>query len=98
MDYLDWSFDAGFRFHGLLSSLAKLTGDLAPHVRARLGIEAGGRLIQEQHLRLVDESHRHVELALHVILGIVRFGKKSAQFLRHPFRLAASIGIAIGIA
>ena len=27
-------------------------------------------------------------------LGMLRFGKKSAQFLRHPFRLAASIGIA----
>jgi len=26
-------------------------------------------------------------------LGILWFGKKSAQFLRHQFRLAASIGI-----
>src|SRR5260221_7507839 len=45
--------------------LACQPGDLAPHVRTRLRIKAGGRLIQEQHLRLVDEAHRHVELALH---------------------------------
>ena len=44
---------------------------------------------------LWHEVHREVSL---FILGIVRFGKKSAQFLRHPFRLTASIGIAIGIA
>jgi hypothetical protein len=47
--------------------------------------------LQQHHASLVWE----VSL---FILGIVRFGKKSAQFLRHPFRLAASIGIAIGIA
>ncbi len=40
-------------------------GDLLPHVRARLGVEAGGGLVEEQHLRAVDESHGDVELALH---------------------------------
>jgi hypothetical protein len=35
-------------------------------------------------------SKRHLQ----AILAILRLGKKSAQFLRHPFRLAASIGIA----
>ena len=45
--------------------LARKPGDLAPHVRSRLWIQTGRRFIQEQHLRLVDESHRYVELALH---------------------------------
>ncbi len=40
----------------------------------------------------------HAKFFRHFILAMLRFGKKSAQFLRHEFRLAASIGIAIGIA
>src|SRR5262249_12259064 len=44
---------------------ARKPGNLTPQVRARLWIEAGRRFIQKQHLRLVNESHRHVELALH---------------------------------
>ena len=45
--------------------LARQPGDLAPHVGPRLRVEAGRRLVQKQHLRLVDQAHRDVELALH---------------------------------
>ena len=39
--------------------------DLRPHRDARLGVEAGRRLVEEQHLRPVDEPERDVEPALH---------------------------------
>ena len=39
--------------------------DLAPHVGAGLGIEAGGRFVQEQHARAVHQADRDVELAGH---------------------------------
>ena len=39
--------------------------ELVPHRRARLRVEAGGRLVEEEHLRPVDEPERHVEPALH---------------------------------
>jgi hypothetical protein len=39
--------------------------DLLPHRAAGLGIEPGGRLVEEQHLRSVDEADRHVQAALH---------------------------------
>ncbi len=44
---------------------ARQSGDLAPHVRARLRVQTSGWLVQKQHLRLMDEAHSHVELALH---------------------------------
>jgi hypothetical protein len=39
--------------------------DLPPHARARLGVEAGRRLVEEQHLRAVHEAERDVEPPLH---------------------------------
>ena len=39
--------------------------NLGPHVGADLGIQPGGRLVEEQHRRVVDERHRDVEAALH---------------------------------
>jgi hypothetical protein len=35
----------------------------------------------------------HAKFFRHFILAVLRFGKKSAQFLRYRLRLAASIGI-----
>ena len=45
--------------------LGRKRSDLDPHVGARLWIEAGRRLIEEERLRLVDQAHRDVELPLH---------------------------------
>ena len=47
-----------------LSSLGEAP-DLVPHLDARLGVEAGRRLVEEQHLRAVDEPERDVEPAAH---------------------------------
>jgi hypothetical protein len=47
---------------------ALLTGepaDLLPHGGAGLRVETGGRLVQEQHLRAVDQADGHVQPALH---------------------------------
>ena len=41
------------------------TLDLAPHLHPRLGVEPGRRLIEEQHLRPVQQAHRDVQPALH---------------------------------
>ena len=45
--------------------LARKPLELLPHRRPRLRVEARGRLVEEQHLRPVDEPERHVEPALH---------------------------------
>jgi hypothetical protein len=45
--------------------LARETLDLRPHLRARLGVEPGRGLVEEQHLRAVDQAHRDVEPPLH---------------------------------
>ena len=39
--------------------------ELVPHRGSRLGVEAGGRLVQEEDLRRVDEPERDVEPSLH---------------------------------
>ena len=39
--------------------------DLVPHGRARLRVQAGGRLVEEQHLRPVDQAERDVQPPLH---------------------------------
>jgi hypothetical protein len=39
--------------------------DDVPHGEAAPGIEAGGRLIQEEHRRAVDEARGEVEAAAH---------------------------------
>ena len=48
-----------------LAALGRQPRDLRPYVRADLGIEPGGRLVEEQHRGVVDERHRDVETALH---------------------------------
>ena len=63
--------------------LARKLRDLAPHVRARLRIKPGCRLVEEENLRLMDQAHRHVELALHATReracdALVRFGEIEA--------------------
>ena len=39
--------------------------DLLPHVGAHLGVEPRGGLVEEQHLRAVDEAERDVQPARH---------------------------------
>ena len=39
--------------------------DLGPHLRPRLGIEPGRRLVEEEHPRAVHQPGGDVELALH---------------------------------
>ena len=39
--------------------------DLLPHLGPDLGVEPGGRLVEEQHLGLVDERQGDVESPLH---------------------------------
>jgi hypothetical protein len=46
-------------------AVARQRGDLRPELGAGLGIEAGRRLVEEQHARVVDQPHRDVELAAH---------------------------------
>src|SRR5688572_29161869 len=41
------------------------TADLVPHPRSRLGIEAGGRLVEEEDRRSVDDAQTDIEPALH---------------------------------
>ena len=45
--------------------LARQVLDLLPQLGPCLGIEAGRRLVEEQHLRAVHQAHRDVEAALH---------------------------------
>ena len=44
-------------------ALAAQPADLVPHVRAALRVEAGGRLVEEDDLRLVDDAERDVDPA-----------------------------------
>ncbi len=39
--------------------------DLGPHLCAPLRVEAGRRLVEEEHARLVNQGQRHVEAPLH---------------------------------
>ena len=39
--------------------------DCMPHLVARLGVQAGGRLVQENHLRIPDQAHRDIKPAPH---------------------------------
>jgi hypothetical protein len=39
--------------------------DAVPHLDARLGVEPGRRLVQEDHRRIPDEAHGAVEAAAH---------------------------------
>ena len=51
-------------------------GELAdglPHLQASLRVEAGGRLVEEDHRRAPDQAHREVETATH-----------AARVGRHP--------------
>ena len=44
-------------------ALVAQPADLVPHVRAALRVEAGGRLVEEDDLRLVDDAERDVDPA-----------------------------------
>jgi hypothetical protein len=43
-----------------LSEIAQ-SGDDIPRSTARRGVKTGGRLVQEQQLRIADEGERHVQ-------------------------------------
>src|SRR5439155_15392221 len=45
--------------------LAREPSDLGPEGRAALRVEAGRRLVEEEHARAVDQRERQVEAALH---------------------------------
>ena len=45
--------------------LAGEPGDLVPHRGARLGVQSGGGLVEEEHLGPVHQTERDVEAALH---------------------------------
>ena len=64
--------------------LARQALDLVPHLRARLGVEAGRRLVEEQHLRAVQQADRDVEPALHAARVRLRPGGRP----RRPGRSA----------
>ena len=64
--------------------VARQALDLVPELGARLGVQAGGRLVEEQHLGAVDEAHGQVETALHaarVGLGLAVGGVGEAEAL-----------------
>ena len=64
--------------------LLRQPADLAPHLGARLGIEARRRLVEEQHGGLVQQPERDVELARHaarVGLGRPVGGRGQAEVL-----------------
>ena len=70
--------------------LAREPLDLRPHLGARLGVEPGGGLVEEQHLRAVEQAHGDVEPALHaagVGLHLARGGvgePEALERLGHP--------------
>ena len=55
----------GRQQHGLAAAQRASARDLLPHLGADLGVEPGRRLVEEQHLRVVDERHRDVQPPLH---------------------------------
>jgi hypothetical protein len=64
--------------------------DLAPHLGAHLRVQTRGRLVEEEHLWVVDERHRDVQPSLHppgVAAGdaVGRLGQTEAlEQLRDP--------------
>ncbi len=62
---------------------------------ARLGVEPGRRLVEEQHLRAVEQAHRDVEPALHaarVGLDLAVGGVGEAEALERLGRAALQLG------
>ena len=64
-------------------------GDLVPDVRTALRVEAGGRLVEEEDARRVDQGEREVEPALHpareplhLAIRVVRQPDAMQQFFR----------------
>ena len=56
-------------------------GDLRPHRGPGFRVQAGGGLVEEQHLRPVDQPHGHVEPAPHATgVGADHAGRGAAQF------------------
>ena len=71
-----------------------------PHVRARFGVQAGGRLVEEEHARAVDEAHGQVETALHaagVRLGGPVCGVFEPEALQRGADAPAQVGAGDGI-
>ena len=71
--------------------------DLLPHVGAHLGVEAGGRLVEEQDARPVDEREPDVEPPLHAAregaddpVGGVREAEAVEQLLDAALELRAA--------
>ncbi len=60
--------------------LARQPLDLPPELDPRLGVEPGRRLVEEEHLRPVDEAERDVETALHPArVGLRDSGRRLGQ-------------------
>ena len=69
--------------------------DLPPHLGSRLGIEARRRLVEEQHVRAVEQSHGDVQAALHaagVGLRLAVGGIGEAEALERLCDPAAELG------
>ena len=84
--------------------VARQALDLVPQLGARLGVQAGGRLVEEQDLGAVDEAHRQVEPALHaarVGLGLAVGGVGEAEALERladaPAQVAAGDGVELAL-
>ena len=69
-------------------SSSRQPGDLGPHLGAHLRVEPGRRLVEEQHLRAVDEAHRDVEPPLHA----ARVAARDAARGRRPGRTPRAAG------
>ena len=63
---------------------------LVPHVGAALRVQAGGRLVQEQDLRVVDDAQRDVHPpALTAGVGLAPCGRRTRRARRPPARRSA---------
>ena len=80
--------------------VARQVGDLLPHVRAAGGVQAGGRLVEEEDPRPVHERERQVQPALHAArvaadLAVGRVGEADALDQRVAARAALGLGHAL---
>ena len=66
--------------------MVPLAGELLdglPHLEPRLGVEARGRLIEEDHRRVADQAHRDVEATAHAA-GVGRDFARTGLGEREP--------------
>jgi hypothetical protein len=78
--------------------------DLLPHLGARLGIEPCRGLVEEEHLRAVEQTHGHIQAALHATgvglrLAVCGVGQPQAlERVGHPFaKLSASDSVELAL-